>query len=145
MFLKISQNLRENNCARVSFLMPATLIKKRLWHRCFPVNFEKFLRTPFLIEHLWWLLLNAMWVSIPTCIIVLANSVNDCWLYHVLENTDWKTTLIGKYFSDKQLLKPLSLIYAKYPWSKTIFCDIFGSYDVISDKWKVRKNIFFFS
>ena len=32
-------------------------IKKRLWHRCFPVNFAKFLRTPFLIEHLRWLLL----------------------------------------------------------------------------------------
>ena len=29
----------------------------RLWHRCFPVNFAKFLRTPFLTEHLWWLLL----------------------------------------------------------------------------------------
>ena len=27
---------------------PATLLKKRLWHRCFPVNFAKFLRTPFL-------------------------------------------------------------------------------------------------
>ena len=25
---------------------------------CFPVNFAKFLRTPFLIEHLRWLLLN---------------------------------------------------------------------------------------
>ena len=23
-----------------------TLLKKRLWYRCFPVNFEKFLRTP---------------------------------------------------------------------------------------------------
>ena len=29
-------------------LRPATLLKKRLWHRCFPVNFVKFLRTPFL-------------------------------------------------------------------------------------------------
>ena len=29
-------------------LRPATLFKKRLWHRCFPVNFAKFLRTPFL-------------------------------------------------------------------------------------------------
>ena len=28
-------------------LSPATLLKKRLWHRCFPVNFAKFLRTPF--------------------------------------------------------------------------------------------------
>ena len=40
-FLKISQNLQENNCARVSF----------------PVNFVKFLRTLFLTEHLRWLLL----------------------------------------------------------------------------------------
>ena len=29
-------------------LRPATLLKKRLWHRCFPVNFAKFLRLPFL-------------------------------------------------------------------------------------------------
>ena len=36
---------------------PATLFKKRLWHRGFPVNFVKFPRTPFYIEHLWWLLL----------------------------------------------------------------------------------------
>ena len=37
-------------------LRPATLLKKRLWHRCFPVNFAKFLGTPFLKEHLilWW-------------------------------------------------------------------------------------------
>ena len=28
-------------------LSPATLLKKRLWHRCFPVNFVKFLGTPF--------------------------------------------------------------------------------------------------
>ena len=27
-------------------LRPATLLKKRLWHRCFPLNFAKFLRTP---------------------------------------------------------------------------------------------------
>ena len=29
-----------------------TLLKKRLWYRCFPVTFAKFLRTPFFIEHL---------------------------------------------------------------------------------------------
>ena len=32
--------------------------KKSLWHRCFPVNFEKFLRIPFFTEHLRWLLLE---------------------------------------------------------------------------------------
>ena len=45
---------------RVSFLIklqasglrPAALLKKRLWHRCFPVNFVKFLETPFPTEHL---------------------------------------------------------------------------------------------
>ena len=34
-------------------LRPATLLKKRLWHKCFLVNFAKFLRAPFIIEHLW--------------------------------------------------------------------------------------------
>ena len=28
--------------------LQATLLKKRPWHRCFPVYFAKFLRTPFL-------------------------------------------------------------------------------------------------
>ena len=42
-FLKISQNSLENACARASFLK-----KRRLWHKCFPVNFAKFLRIPFL-------------------------------------------------------------------------------------------------
>ena len=66
MLLQISQNSQKNICARVSFSIKlqalgprsATLLKKRLWHRCFPVNFVKFLRTPFYTEHLWWLLLK---------------------------------------------------------------------------------------
>ena len=45
-FLEISQNSQENTCAR-------DFIKKSLWHRCFPVNFVKSLRTPFFIKHLW--------------------------------------------------------------------------------------------
>ena len=32
----------------VTRLSPATLLKKRHWHRCFPAKFAKFLRTPFL-------------------------------------------------------------------------------------------------
>ena len=43
-FLEVLQNSLENTCARVS--RPATLLENRLWHRSFPVNFEKFLRTP---------------------------------------------------------------------------------------------------
>ena len=33
---------------KVAGLRPATLFKKRLWHRCFPVNFAKFLKHLFL-------------------------------------------------------------------------------------------------
>ena len=43
---------------KVAGLRPATLLKRRLWHRCFLVNFLKFLRTTFFIEHLWWQLLE---------------------------------------------------------------------------------------
>ena len=42
--LKISHNSQENTCARVTFLL-----KKRLWHRCFPVEIFKNI---FFIEHL---------------------------------------------------------------------------------------------
>ena len=33
---------------KVAGLKPASLLKKRLWHRCFPVNFAKFLKTFYL-------------------------------------------------------------------------------------------------
>ena len=36
------------------------LHKIRLQHKCFPVKFAKFLRTPFLTEHLQWLLLHLL-------------------------------------------------------------------------------------
>ena len=38
---------------KVAGLRTATLLKMRLWHRCFPVNFAKFLRTPIFTEHHW--------------------------------------------------------------------------------------------
>ena len=52
----LSQSLFFNKV--VAGLRPATLLKERLWHRCFPVNFAKFPRTPFFTEHLRWLFLN---------------------------------------------------------------------------------------
>ena len=63
-FLEISQNSQENAFVRVSFLIKLhasglqLYLKKRLWHRFFCVYFVKFLRSPFFIEHLWWLLLD---------------------------------------------------------------------------------------
>ena len=60
-FLKFSQNSQENTCVRDYFLIklqassrPSPLLKKRLRHR----NLAKFLRTPFFIQTLQWLLLR---------------------------------------------------------------------------------------
>ena len=36
-----------------NFQKQSSLLKKRLWLRCFPVNFVKFLKTHFVREHLW--------------------------------------------------------------------------------------------
>ena len=45
LLLKNSQNSQESTCITNSL----TLLRKRPWHRCFPVNFAKFWRAPFYI------------------------------------------------------------------------------------------------
>ena len=50
----LCQSLIFNN---VTGLRPATILKKRVWHRYFLMNFAKSLRTLFLTEQLQWLLL----------------------------------------------------------------------------------------
>ena len=46
-------------------LMPTALLKRRLRHRCFPVNFAKFLRTPFLRNTSGLLLLQLQYFHSP--------------------------------------------------------------------------------
>ena len=55
-------------------LRPATLFKKRLWHRCFLVTFAKFLRTPFFTKHIQWLLLTFAPIKIS-----YSNTVSNAW------------------------------------------------------------------
>ena len=45
---------------KLAGLRLATLLKKSLWYKCFPVNFAKFLRKPFLQNTSRWLLLNSV-------------------------------------------------------------------------------------
>ena len=45
-------------CKKVGDLKAFNIFKKKLQHRCFPVNIAKFLKTAFFIEHLRWLLLR---------------------------------------------------------------------------------------
>ena len=52
----LEKHLQKLFFSSFSGLRSATSLKKRFWRRCFPVNFAKFLRTPFLTDHLRWLL-----------------------------------------------------------------------------------------
>ena len=45
-------------CINTVFITPGTLLKKRLWHRFFPVSFAKLSIAPFFIEDRQWLLLR---------------------------------------------------------------------------------------
>ena len=49
-------------------LRPATLLKRRLWYRCFPTNFVKFLKTLFLQNTSGQLLLKPKHGLSQTCI-----------------------------------------------------------------------------
>ena len=48
----------ESLCKKVAGLEARKSFKRRVQHRCFPVNIAKFLITAFSIEQLWWLLLE---------------------------------------------------------------------------------------
>ena len=91
---------------------PATLLKKRLCHRCFPVNFVKFLRTPFFTEHIWWLLLNHLTLreKCPNTDLFLTR----IFLYSdwTVENTDQKKLRIWAPFTQCTIHTPK--IWRKY-------------------------------
>ena len=44
---RLCQSLFFNKVAGLSLQQPATLLKKRLWHKCFSVSFAKFLKNNF--------------------------------------------------------------------------------------------------
>ena len=66
---------------KVASLRLTTLLKKRLWQRCFPVNFVKIPRTPFLQNTSGQLRLKlSMWVA-ETCFeFPRKSSIIDVWL-----------------------------------------------------------------
>ena len=62
LFLICSENSQENTCDKVSFLIKLqtwayNVLKKRLWHTDFYVNFAKPLRSPYLQNTSWRLFL----------------------------------------------------------------------------------------
>ena len=108
-------------CQRLFFkkvvcLRLATLLKKRLWHRCFPMNFAKFLKTSFLKEHLWWLLLKIentcpYKASLSEANVQTNSLVNAKWKYHKDQS------FTSNYFiSLKILLQYKSLLQRELTW-----------------------------
>ena len=82
-------------------LQACNFIRKKLKHKCFPVKFTKFLRTPFFTEHLRLLLLNfRLWLN-----------------YFFIIDGDfniWGT----KYFAEAEIaiLKYFGKLTRKHPW-----------------------------
>ena len=79
----LCQSLFFNKVARLRL---ATLLKKRLWHRCFPVNFAKFLRTPFLTEQLRWQLLEGN-----------SNVYSNCRYLQIVVNYNAKSPILSSF------------------------------------------------
>ena len=107
MFLEISQNLQENACTRASFLIN-TLVKKRLWHRCFPVNFAKFLRTPFLQKNSG--RLREKWSCSELFLSPFSRIRTDTerYLVRMQENTDQNNSEYGQFLNSSQDQKIVS-------------------------------------
>ena len=98
----LCQNLFSNKVAA----RPATSLKKRLWHRCFPVNFAKFLRTPFFIENLWWLLLQIFLSSVYWYNLFR-------WRFFLPCN-NWKRFIVTvRFFSSLMLLLSLKQVFRR--------------------------------
>ena len=95
---------------KVEGLRHATLLKKRLWHRCFPVNFAKFLRTHFFKEHLRWLLLKGRFLIIlfsfseteSTFIIQRHSGIDGSGMLRLYADPEYYLC-VRKFFSDSAL------------------------------------------
>ena len=74
-------------------------LKKRPWHRCFPVNYAKFLRTAFLSGHLRWLFLKRLHKIIILVLLCLLNFVSvflKNWTLQSKSYCSWQKYLIIK-------------------------------------------------
>ena len=115
---------------KVPGLKPSTLLKKRPWHRCFPVNFAKFLGAPFLTDHLRWLLLQI------TCKIFSTQcSFTDHCLKHRIAN---KNNLLNTFSKSSLTISTLvSELFNCYDYflRLSVFPDLFGKFILINVKF----------
>ena len=80
---------------KVAGLRPATLLKKSLWHRCFPVNFAKFLRTPFLQNTSGRLLLEGLLTNLKlSCTNLNEDPITSCLTIKVQRKRNCKYIMV---------------------------------------------------
>ena len=89
----------------VAELRPATVLNKRFLHNCFPVSFTKFLRTPFLQNTSWRLLLRRPYIS-PIHRIFINN-------YNPTRPVSWK-----HFRSSRKSSEVAPVLYKKGCWEK---------------------------
>ena len=99
----ITFRISHQRCSMKKRLRPATLLKKRLWHRCLAVNFAKFLTTPFLQNTSGRLFLCFMassdWQFLPQRFKDICCWKIDCgkhyrlskYFYQISENPNWNS------------------------------------------------------
>ena len=117
MLLEISQKSQENTCARVSLLIK---LQKKETHRCFPVNFVKVLRTPFLKEHFRWLRLHRLFaITIILSLFILdekyVGGKSPCRISTKVQETQPlipKDNQINRNIEDQSKSKGLSIVTA---------------------------------
>ena len=90
---------------KVSGLRPSTLLKKRLQQRCFPVNFLKFLRTPFLQKTSQRLLLFVIHLTVSFCEEVLYIYSNLLLLEKSTKTDNFMLYIVNAFYRSKHKQK----------------------------------------
>ena len=123
MFLKTLQISQESTCVGVSFLQsckPSGLqhYKNRLIHRCFPLKFEKFWRTPIL-KNIWTTTASVYWLLHHILIFTILYSTGFTFLQitsSLLRNQNnrtnavwggflWRSISLTKFLALKTIMK----------------------------------------
>ena len=108
--------------------MQASALKKRLRHRRFPLNFAKFLRTPFLTEHPRWLQnIIAYWEESKQSMALSNKSVsfytvNNWWVLGIATGKFWNLNPHLQYTNTDFKISLYVRIHVKIlPWKFCIF------------------------
>ena len=107
----------------------ATLFKKRVGHRCFPVNFGKFLRTSFFTEHLW------AAASIRHSYLQFRRLHAQCQIFPVFCSTDQS---LREKCPKMEFFLVCSLLYSDRIWRFTSWSSVFSLNKENTDQKKLR-------